>query len=236
MEGAALEQQAFLQAGFVGAIDRFLDHHHDRQRESGDGCRGREGFFQQLVGGDDARYQSRTLGFLGIDEAGGEAHVHGFGLAHCARQALGAAGAGQDAELDLGLTEFGCVCRIDHVAHHRQFAAAAQRKACHCSDDRLAAAGDAVPVAADVIGFVDIHEIPAGHGADVGAGGEGLLRAGDDHAADVRVGFEFVEGDSNLVDQSVVQGVHCLGPIDRDEADLAAGFNNDIGVTHCAVS
>lgn len=31
VEVAAFEQQAFLQAGFIGAVDQFLDHHGDRQ-------------------------------------------------------------------------------------------------------------------------------------------------------------------------------------------------------------
>lgn len=35
---AALEQQAFMQAGVDRAIRRFLDHHVDGQRETGDGC------------------------------------------------------------------------------------------------------------------------------------------------------------------------------------------------------
>jgi hypothetical protein len=95
---------------------------------------------------------------------------------------------------------------------------------------------DAVPVAADVIGLVDIHEVPAGHGADVGAGGKGLVRAGDDHAADVRVGLEAVEGGADFIDQLVVQRIKGLGPVERDEPDLATGFDDDVFVTHFDVS
>jgi hypothetical protein len=155
--------------------------------------------------------KSGALGFLGIDEACGEAHVHRLRLAHGARQALRTAGAGQDAQLDFGLAELRGIGGVDHVAHHCQFAAAAQREAGDGGDDRLAAATDAVPVAADVIGLVDIHEVPAGHGADVGACGKRLVRAGDDHAADVRVGFEAVEGSAYFVDQLSFSAFMALG-------------------------
>jgi hypothetical protein len=69
----------------------------------------------------------------------GQAQVHRLGLADGARQALRAAGAGQGAQLDLRLAELRGVGGDDHVAHHRQLAAAAQREAGHRGDHRLAA-------------------------------------------------------------------------------------------------
>ncbi len=46
VEDAALEEQAFVEAGFEGAIDRLLDHHHHRQRVAGDGLRCLQGFVE----------------------------------------------------------------------------------------------------------------------------------------------------------------------------------------------
>ena len=68
----------------------------------------------------------------------GQHQVHRLGLADRARQALRAAGAGDDAELDLGLAELGAVGGDDEVAHHRQLAAAAEREAGDRGDHRLA--------------------------------------------------------------------------------------------------
>ncbi len=93
MENAALEQQAFGERRFVGPIDRFLHHHHDGQRIGSDDLRGREGFLDQLVGGEDARDQPAPFRFGGIHQASRQAHVHRLGLADGARQALRAPGA-----------------------------------------------------------------------------------------------------------------------------------------------
>ena len=41
--------------------------------------------------------------------------------------------------------------------------------------------------------------------------GEGLVRAGDDRATDVRVGFEAFEGGADFVCQPVVQRIQALG-------------------------
>src|SRR3546814_14239670 len=57
--------------------------------------------------------------------------LHGLGLADEAGQALGAAGSRDGADGDLRLPELGGVCGDDEVAHHRQFAAAAERVTGH---------------------------------------------------------------------------------------------------------
>ena len=56
-----------------------------------------------------------------------------------AGEALRAAGARHDAELDLGLAELGRVGGDDDVAHHGELAAAAEREARDRGNDRLAA-------------------------------------------------------------------------------------------------
>ena len=96
----------------------------------------------------DAADQAGALGLGGVHHAAGQRHVHGLGLADGARQALRAAGAGNDAELDLGLAEARVVGGDDEVAHHRQLAAAAERKSADRRDHRLADLADLLPVAA----------------------------------------------------------------------------------------
>jgi hypothetical protein len=56
--------------------------------------------------------------------------------------------------------------------------------------------------------------------------------AGDDDAADVLVGLEGVQGDAQLIDEGVVEGVEGLGAVEGDEADLAAGLDDDVLVIH----
>ncbi len=147
--------------------------------------------------------------------------VHRLGLADGARQALRAAGPGQGAEADFRLAELGGVGSVDHVAHHRHFAAAAQGKTGHGGDHRLAGRLDALPVAGDEVGLVGMQVVEILHEADIGPGGEGLFIAGDDDAADVLVGFEGVDGGADAVNHLVVQGVHRLRAVDADQADLA---------------
>ncbi|KAG0762508.1 hypothetical protein G6F22_018622 [Rhizopus arrhizus] len=170
MEDAAFEQQAFVQRAFERAIHAFLGHHHGRQRHRRDDGGGIQGFFHQLVGGDHARHQAGALRFFGAHHAGGQRQVHGLGLAHGARQTLRAAGARDHAQLDLRLAELGGVGGDDDVAHHGQFAAAAQRVAADCGDHGLPDALQGFPVAGDVFAAVHIHVRPVFHRADIGAG------------------------------------------------------------------
>ena len=134
-----------------------------------------------------------ALGLLGAHHAAGQAHLHGLGLADEPGQALGAAHARHDAELDLGLAELGVVGRDDEVAHHGELAAAAEREARHRGDHRLAPARHLLP-AGEEIGQIGVRVGELRHLLDVGAGREGLLRSGDDDAADIGVRLEGVEG------------------------------------------
>mgnify|MGYP007130730881 CR=1 FL=1 len=137
VEDAAFEEEAFVEAGFEGAVDGLLDHHDHRQRVAGDGGGGSEGFFDELVGRDDAGDEAGFFGFGCVHQAGGEAQVHGLAFADGAGQTLGAAGAGEGAELDFGLAELCGVGGEDHVAAHGELTAAAEGEAVHCRDHRL---------------------------------------------------------------------------------------------------
>src|SRR3546814_5775860 len=84
------------------------------------------------------RDKARAFGLFGVHHPAGEAHFHRLRLADRAGEALRAAHAGGDAELDFGLAELRLVRCDDEIGHHREFAAAAQREAVHRGDPRLA--------------------------------------------------------------------------------------------------
>ena len=93
----------------------------------------------------------------------------------------------QDAELDLGQAERGAVAGDDDVGAQRQFQPAAEREAFDGGDHRLRAVHDGAPVFL-LVARHDLDRAGLRHLADVGAGGEHRVRAGDDQAADRRVG------------------------------------------------
>ncbi len=119
----------------------------------------------------------------------GQDQLHRLGFADGAHQTLRAAGPWNDAELDLGLAEFGGVRGQDKVAHHGQLAAAAERIAGDGGDDRLARPRHASQRAEEVV-EIGLGEGLVAHLLDVGAGGESLVGAGEHDAADSRVRLE----------------------------------------------
>ena len=151
VEQAPLEQRCRRTSGdFEGAVDRFLGHHHARPAEGADRLPRRRApsSSSSAAGTTRETRPARSASAASIMRAG-QHHVHRLGLADRARQALRAAGAGDDAELDLGLAELRGVGGDDDVAHHRQLAAAAEREAGDRGDHRLAHLADRLPVAAD---------------------------------------------------------------------------------------
>src|SRR5690606_26501743 len=109
MEEAALEADALGERGLVGAVDRLLRHHGDRERHGCNRLGDLHGFGLQVGERHNARDEPDALGFLRAHVAAGEDHVHGLRLADLAHEALRAAGTRHDAELDLGLAELGVV-------------------------------------------------------------------------------------------------------------------------------
>ena len=89
--------------------------------------------------------QPGALGLRRIHHAAGQHPSPSPWTCPPARQALRAARAGHDAELDLGLAELRVLGGDDEVAHHGQLAAAAQRVAGHRRDHRLAALRGCAP-------------------------------------------------------------------------------------------
>ena len=91
----------------------------------------------------------------------------------------------------------------------------------------LRASRDAVPVRREIV-EEDVGERLVRHFLDVGARGEGLVRAGDDDAADIAVGLEAIDGVGKFAHQRGVERVERLRPIEPDQADPAAGFDDDV--------
>ena len=112
-----LELQAGGEVGLEPAVDRLL-RRPQRERRAADELRGqlaRGGV--DLVGRHHLVDQADPQRLLGADEAAGEDEVLGPGRADQPRQPLGAAGAGDDAEQDLGLAELGVVAATRKSAH-----------------------------------------------------------------------------------------------------------------------
>ena len=186
------------------------------------------------VGGDDFVDEADAEGFGGVDHGAGEDHFERGAGADEAGQALGAAVAGDEAELDLGLAEAGGRGGEAQGAGHGEFAAAAEGEAVDAGDDGLAegldAAEDAVGAAGEefaggVVGF--------GEFADIGAGGEGFAAsAAEQHHADGVVdgesGEEFVE----LAEHGGVEGVEDLGAVEGDGGDAVVDGEQQCFVGH----
>ena len=109
-----------------------------QRRLAGEPARPGERGVEQLVVGDDAVDEPVLVGLVGRDRVADQVHLQCLVLPHEPRQPLGAAEAGDDPELDLGLAEQRRLGGDAHVAGHRQLAAAAERDAVDGRDRRHA--------------------------------------------------------------------------------------------------
>src|SRR5260221_7408563 len=232
MKDAALEENALGKRRFVGAVDRLLDHHRHRQRVARDLLRHCERLLLELVHGHDARDEACALGFLRVHRSRREAHVHRFRLAHRARQALLAAGAGHDAEVDRGLAELCIVSSDDDIAHQRQLVATAEGVARDRGDHRLADTAQVLPVARDVVRHVGVHVAEVLHRGDVRPGSECFLVAGDEDRADALIGIVGIQRLRQLLHQLGVERVELLRAVERDDADAALLLGQDEFIAH----
>ena len=153
-----------------------------------------------LLGEGDGGRDHVAVGDL-VDQAGGGAlggvderacgdELQGLLDADRARQPLRAAGARDDAELDLGQAQLAHVLGGDAVvAAERQLQPAAQRRAVDGRHDRLGGRLDAV----DQLRQVGLLHLGLELG-DVGAGREEPARAGQHDGLDAGIGIGLVEG------------------------------------------
>ena len=217
----ALKHYTVRQAGLEGAVHGFFGRHHARLAVCAHHQRSAQGFFHQLFKRHHAADQPRALGLHCVHHAACQCHVHCFGFAHRTRQALGAARAGNHAQLDFRLAKFSVVSRNNKVAHHGQLTTAAQSKTTHCCDHWLANAFDLLPIAGDVVALVDIGKTVFGHRANVSPGCKGFFTASDDHATDVFIKLKGLQSVGQLVHELVIERVQLLWAIQRHDANAA---------------
>ena len=178
--------------------------------------RQRAGLLLELSGGHDPVGEANAEGLVGFDLAAGEDHVLGASRPHEPGQALGPAGAGDDAEQDLGLAEGGGLGRHPQVAGQGQLASAPEGVAGHGRDRRPGNAGNGVErlpeVPADARRLLPPPEL-----GDVGARREDAIASSDDDGAG-RVGRQLPSGLGDLTEQRHRQRIR-RRPVERDDRD-----------------
>ena len=160
------------------------------------------------------------MGGLGRDMLAAGHHLQRLFDADDARQALGAAGAGQEADIDLRQAGLGRRDGDTIVRHQRHLQTPAQGGAVDRRDHRLGRVLDDV---------LDVLQGRTGHGlaelGDVGAGDEGLAVADQHDRLDRRVGDGGLEGALQPLADHGRQGVD-RRRVQRDDADVA--FHGEI--------
>ena len=122
----------------VGLVDRPLRRRHGERRHRRDLRGERERLLEGRLRGHDPRDQAEPLGLARVERASGQDQLHRPRLADRAGQPLRAARAGHHPDPDLGLAELRVLAGDDHVAGHRELAAAAEGEPAHRGDQRLA--------------------------------------------------------------------------------------------------
>lgn len=171
---------------------------------------------QLLVRGEHASSHTPLTGLLTGEGLAGQDQLHGASLADSTGQTLATASTGDGAELDLGLAKVGRLGAVEGVAHESQLAAAAQSVAGDSSDNGLLDAGGHVGPRLDKGIGVGLGEGQGSHLLDVGAGGEGALRARQDNGEDAVGVVELAEGLVEFGDEGRAQGVEGLGAVQGD--------------------
>ncbi len=170
---------------------------------------------------DDLVDQSVLQCVLRGDRIAGQDHGQRLLYADEARQALRAAGARDEAELDL--RQAGARSRRGEaeMATERNLETAAEWRAVQRRDHRLAYRldrRDHVPCARRLRPLAEL--------ADVGARDEGTARAGDHDGFHARIGLGLVERRDQADPHGVPQGID-RRVVDRDDADIAVAAVTD---------
>ena len=206
----------------VGPIDHLLGEARRDRRLRRDRPRDRLRLAEPVLG--DARDKSRRQRFVRAQEPAREDDVHGDRFPDRARQALRAAGAGDDADAGLRLAELRGRRCDDQVARHRQLVPAAEAVAGDRRDDRRPGRADPVP-ALDAARVVHVDRRSRGHLADVGPRRERLLAAGEDDAANPVLAVKLLERLDDAVHQLVGERVQPLGAVHGHDGDLLVALD-----------
>ena len=184
LEHLALEHQPRGQGGLVGQVGGLLGEVDDGLGQRRDGARDAQRLVHHRLVGVHGGHQAPLGGLLRADGLSREDHLHGARLADGPDQPLRAASAGDRADGDLRLPELGGRAGQQDVALHGELAAAAEGEAADDADDGGADGVHPADVGQQAA-LVGVGEGEGGHVLDVGAGGEGLLVAGEDDGANV---------------------------------------------------
>jgi hypothetical protein len=171
--------------------------------------------FFEFFGGMNVVYEAERVGCGCVDHIAGKNHFHRFAFTDEFGQPLGAAAAGDDAEVDLGLAKAGLFAGDADVACECDLAAAAETKTVDHRDD-----GFRKDV--DLIEQCSLEKSAAlGDGrlalefADIGTGDKGFRpRAGDHDNADFRIIPERVERSNAFFVDFVTECVKFIGTVD----------------------
>lgn len=169
---------------------------------------------ERLVARESPRREPPLRGVRAAEGLAGEDQLHGAGLAEGAREALAAAGAGDDAEPDLGLAEVGHLGAVEDVGHHGELAAAAEGVAGDGGDDGLLDLRRQLRPRLDEARRVRLGEGQRRHLLDVGAGRERLLRPRQHDHRDAVRRVELAHGLVELGDERRAEGVEGFGPVE----------------------
>ena len=138
-----------------------------------------------------------------------------------ARQALGAAGARQQAELHLGQAELGFLHGHAEMTGQRDLEAAAERGAVDRGDDRL---GRVLDLGEHVVEAGRLRRLA--EFGDVGAGDEGAAGAGQDDALDRGIGDRGLDAFQNTAAHCGTQRID-RRTVDRDDPDFVMTLKLD---------
>jgi len=141
-ERLSFHLQASLQIDIHAAIDHSLGGLHCNARASSELGSPLHRSSEYFIGRYDHVYQANCERLLRIDESAGEDEILGLGHTNEARQALCAAGSGDQSEQHLGLTQPRIVCSHSEIAREGQLAAAAQCETCDRGNCRLRQTSD----------------------------------------------------------------------------------------------
>ena len=207
-EGVHLQEAGILEVQVEAPVDGLLGGAQRHPALGGQGPGHFPACLHEGVGGEDLGHQPQGLGLGGVHQAAGEDHLLGRPLAHQAGQALGAAEAGDDPQVDLRLAQPGGVRGVDEIAGHGHLQAAPQGKAVDAGDHRDL---QGLQFKAGLVGRGG--EGPGRQGVklqedlDVRPGDEGPAGPGEQQHPNLRVPAHPVQGVLELRQHLVVQGV-----------------------------
>src|SRR6266851_2182310 len=205
-----------------GGVDRPDDRQLRRQRGGHQFGRQGERLLDDIAVGEPVdQANGQRLGRR--DLAGGQHDVQGPAPSHEPGQSLGAAGSGDEAELDLGQAEPPPGAAHPHRARHRELQPAAERQAVHRGDRDPGSSGQPV---VDVAHLVAVgHKgvcVDGGHVLNVGPCGEEAVQGrGYDRDLDVVGPLGRVDGGVQSVQDRHAEGVG-RRPVQRHDPDPGA--------------